>query len=415
MRIAFVAINYAPSIGGSQELVRRVAEGLVRRHGHDVTVVTSDAMHAPAGSDPGRIERPDEVIAGVQVERRPVARRWSTVRRTGRRVGLRLGRDYEPGPQAYGPHGLRFAGAVRREARRSDVVVGVSAPFTTIPLAERSTRGTSTAFVSVPLLHLGDWQPSDAVVAPLLRADRCVTQTDFERAWLADHGVGPDRMAVIPPGCDAEAFPHLDRAASRASLGLPDRPTVAFVGRLASHKGIDTVLAAFARVVEAFPDVSLLLAGQRTSWDLDAALDEGRSTWLDRVHVLEDFPESDKPVVFGAADVVLFPSREESYGIVTLESWAARRPVVVADVGAIGTVVRSAVDGVVVPVDDPDALAQAVVDLLRHPSRAARMGLAGRARVERDFTWDAIVDAWERVLHEAVAARRGEPSPSLAG
>ena len=71
MKITFLAINYAPSVGGAQQLVQRIAEGLVQRHGHQVTVVTTDALYAPAGKNPGKIPIDREVIAGVEVLRLP--------------------------------------------------------------------------------------------------------------------------------------------------------------------------------------------------------------------------------------------------------------------------------------------------------------------------------------------------------
>lgn len=413
MQVTFLAINYAPSVGGSQELVRRVAEGLVARHDHRVTVVTTDALHAPGGPDPGHVEPAREVIDGVEVLRFPVAHGAQSLLRAGRRLGSRLGRVNEPAAIAYGPLGARLALGARRRVRASDVVVAVSAPFTTIPLAERFARGTDTAFVAVPLLHLGDWQPSAQVVSPLRRADRCVTQTDYEADWLVARDLERERIDVIPPGCDVADHPERSSVEARVALGVADRPTVAFIGRLAAHKGIDTVLSAFAELAARDPEPILLLAGQRTTWDLDAALACLPDGIVGRVVVRENFSQADKPTMFAAADVVVFPSREESFGIVTLESWAARRPVVVADVGAIGSVVRTGVDGVVVPVDDVGALAGAVTGLLADPVRRAAYGRAGRERVEAECPWDRIIDRWDGVLRDAVAARRSDRTPAV--
>ncbi|MBU6216302.1 MAG: hypothetical protein KGR17_06820, partial [Acidobacteria bacterium] len=171
MRVAVLCINYAPSVGGAQELVRRLAEGLVGA-GHEVRVVTTDTMLAPASPDAGRLPVGVEVMAGVEVHRLPVARRTQDVLRAGRRVGARLGRRLRPTVLSYGPWGRRLWIAALDAAAWADVVVATSAPFTTIPAAVRAGRRTSTPVVAVPLLHLDDWTPGRSVLDPL----RAVTQ-----------------------------------------------------------------------------------------------------------------------------------------------------------------------------------------------------------------------------------------------
>lgn len=398
MDVTFLAINYAPSVGGAQTLVRRVAEGLVARHGARVRVITTDALHAPGGSDPGRIPVGTEMIDGVEVVRLPVARRTQDVLRQGRRVGARLGRPIRPSVPSYGPWGARLARAAIDAGRRSDVLVGVSAPFTTIPAAWAATRRGDAAFVAAPILHLGQWAPSRRLVRVLAAADGCVALTDAERDWMVDHGVGAARVQVVPPGCDPVAG-EVDRSAARRSLGLPPGPVVATVGRLAAQKGIDTLLAACPALLAAHPGLTVVLAGSRTAWSgLDAALAALPRHISDRVAVIDGFSDLQRPEVFGAADVVVVPSREEAFGMVVLEAWAAGRPVVASDIPAIRSAVRDGVDAVLVPVGDAAQLATAVSGLLDSPGRAEAMGAAGRSRVAREFTWDSVVDRWNDLL-----------------
>jgi len=403
VRVAFLCINYAPSVGGAQELVRRIAEGLVGR-GDEVRVVTTDTLHAPSSPDPGRLPVGAEELAGVEVHRLPVARRTQSLLRSARRVGARFGRPIRPTVLSYGPWGRRLWQAAREATDWADVVVATSAPYTTIPAAVRAARGGPTPVVAVPLLHLDDWTPGRSVVEPLRRASTVVALTTAERDWVVGAGVAGDRCVVVPPGVEPTGV-HLAGPA-RERLGLRDVPTVALVGRLAATKGIDTLLAAAPEVLRACPDAQFLLAGRRTAWSgLDDLVASSPPEVRDRVVVRADFSDAERPDVFAAADVVAFPSREESFGLVVLEAWAAGRPVVAASGPAVASVVRDGVDGLLVPVDDAPALATAVGGLLAEPSRATAVGRAGSDRVAHEFGWDVVVERWSDLLGSVVAGR----------
>ena len=172
-----------------------------------------------------------------------------------------------------------------------------------------------------------------------------------------------------------------------------------FIGRLAAHKGIDTLLAACPSLLSAHPDLTILLAGSRTGWSgLGAALEAMPADTAERVVVLEDFAESDRDLILGAADIVVVPSREEAFGMVILEAWAAQRPVVASDIAAVRSVIRDGVDGLLVPVGQAEALATAVGSLLASPETAQRLGLAGSQRIAEEFSWEVVVDRWNEEL-----------------
>ena len=415
MKITFLAINYSPSVGGAQQLVQRIAEGLVQRHGHQVTIVTTDALYAPAGKNPGKIPVGHEVMNGVEVLRLPVSRRTHDLLRAVRRIGARFGRPIVPSVTAYGPWGRKLALGARRAARNSDVIVGVSAPFTTVPAADIFTRnGKSAAFVALPILHLGDWMPSGSLLKSILRADRCIALTTAEEAWLLANGLEPSKSTVIPPGCNS-GDTTLDRGAAQRRLGLIERPTLVFIGRLAAYKGIDTLLAACPQLLSTHLDLSIILAGSRTGWSgLAAALGSLDQEAAERVVVLEDFAESDRDLILGAADIVVVPSREEAFGMVILEAWAAQRPVVASDIAAVRSVIRDGVDGLLVPVGQPEALATAISSLLDDPGAAQRLGLAGQQRIAEEFSWDVVVDRWNEEL-VAVSASQASSELSAKG
>lgn len=199
----------------------------------------------------------------------------------------------------------------------------------------------------------------------------CVSEDEAERGRQA--GVR-GATVVNPNGVDLDRWTvptSQERSAARAGLGLGDGPLVVCVGRLARQKGQDVLLAALPRLRVAAPGVQVALVGDGPD----------RASLSGQPDVLLRGACADVRPWVRAADVVAVPSRwEAGVPLVALEAMASGRPVVLADVAG-----ASAVRGVaeVVPVDDPDALADALSLVLRDPARAADAGRHGRAHVER--------------------------------
>jgi len=409
MRITFLATNYAPSVGGAQLHVQRVAEGLVARHGHDVSVLTTDAWFSPTVLEAEPIPVREELLNGVHVRRLSPARRVHVGLRGARRAARRVHLWEPDGPTllSVGPLSARLAVEAGRAGRRSDVVVGVSVPSAMVAGADLGTRGTTAARVVMPLLHLSTETPRPWALRTMRRADGCTASTAFERDWLVRHGVPSDRLAVLPPGCDPERYPDLGPRAARASLGLPDGPTIGFVGRFAPNKGLETLSRAMVRVWRDHPGVNLLLAGSRAGWaGLDPWLSELREVAGDRLVLRVGFDEADKPALLSACDVIAFPSRDESFGMVIIEAWCARRAVVASDIEAIRSLIEPGVTGDLVPVGDAGVLASHLAALLEDPSTRTRWGATGRELAESRFSWSHVVDSWDGFLRDSVERRR---------
>lgn len=405
LRVTFVTLNYRPSIGGAQDHVEAVATRLVAR-GHVVTVLTTDALRTPLSTDPGRIARGRDTFDGVEVHRFPVGRRVARLLRLGAKLVDRgrtttWQRDPFSRPWFAGPLAVRFGWATWRARRIDDVVVACEAPFLTLVAPPLLRPGARSAVVAMPLLHLGQGEPDPLLLRALRRSDRISTSTAVEREALVALGVDRARVRIIPPGTDPSRFADRNPSEARLLLDLPDRPTVGYLGRLVPYKGIDVLLEAVALLWTTNPEVNVLVAGSTSSWTgLDELLDRARLLGGDRLILRADFDAADKSTLLSACDVVACPSRDESFGMVTVEAWAARRPVVAADIAAVRDVVEEGMDALLIPVGDASALAEAISTLLRDPTRARLFGAAGRRKVEQSLGWESIVDRWEQLLAE---------------
>jgi starch synthase len=205
--------------------------------------------------------------------------------------------------------------------------------------------------------------------------------------------IAPERVRVIRNGIDtAEYAPDPGRDVLARHGIDPSRPYVIFVGRITRQKGVPVLLRAAAALD---PSAQLVLcAGAADTAELGAevatlvaGLQETRSgvTWIP-----EMLPKHDIIQLLSHALAFVCPSVYEPLGIVNLEAMACATAVVASRVGGIPEVVSDGGTGLLVPPDDPGALAEAMNALLRDPARADAMGRAGRARAVDEFSWDAV-------------------------
>jgi alpha-maltose-1-phosphate synthase len=220
--------------------------------------------------------------------------------------------------------------------------------------------------------------------------------------------ISPERVRVIRNGIDTTEYapdPGTD-VLDRYGIDL-DRPYVSFVGRITRQKGLPVLLRAASGLV---PEAQLVLcAGQADTAELLAEVTElvdglrvSRSgvLWLP-----EMLPKREVIQLLTHAAVFACPSIYEPLGIVNLEAMACATAVVASRTGGIPEVVADGETGLLVPPDDPEALADALNTLLRDPERAWAMGQAGRKRAVAEFGWAAIaarvVDLYTELTHRA--------------
>ncbi len=204
------------------------------------------------------------------------------------------------------------------------------------------------------------------------------------------------RAVVIPHG-----LPDLARGVRPASRG--DGVEVLFVGRLERRKGVDVLLEAAPAVLQAAPAARLTLVGEDVAGDepwRDAFLQRHRgAAWLKRVRFEGPLPREALLARYAACDLVVVPSRYESFGLTALEAMIFAKPCVASDAGGLREVVADGETGLLVIPDDPAALTAAVLRLVRDAGLRRTMGTAARRRYEAAFTAAIMarsVEAWAR-------------------
>ena len=205
--------------------------------------------------------------------------------------------------------------------------------------------------------------------------------------------ISPERVRVIRNGIDTAEYapdPGTD-VLLRHGVDLL-RPYVIFVGRITRQKGVPVLLRAAAALDPAAQLV--LCAGAADTPELEAEVSELvaglQATRSGVIWIPEMLPKTDVIQLLSHALAFVCPSVYEPLGIVNLEAMGCATAVVASRVGGIPEVVEEGVTGLLVPPDDPAALADALNLLLRDPGRAAALGLAGRGRAAAEFSWDAV-------------------------
>jgi len=210
----------------------------------------------------------------------------------------------------------------------------------------------------------------------------------------------PNRVEVIYNGLDPQPFLTPRRLDMRRQWGLAaDTPLIGFVGQLDERKGVHTLLSAFAGMKDRNHDAHLVMVGEGPLRPM--ILEFGRSHHLDdRIHLLgfrDDIEEIMKNIT-----LLVLPSLWEGFGIVLLEAMAAAKPVVTTAVSSMPEIVLDRLTGRVVPVQDVDALMQAMEEILAHPDRAQLWGQNGRKRVQEHFTLEQMIDRYLRLFQEQI-------------
>ncbi|WP_068275976.1 glycosyltransferase family 4 protein [Aldersonia kunmingensis] len=211
----------------------------------------------------------------------------------------------------------------------------------------------------------------------------------------------------VPPGVDSDKFrPDSGaRAELRARYGLGDRPTVLCLSRLVPRKGQDALIRALPKVRSRVDGAVLVIVGGGPYEDALHRLAQ-KCGVAEHVVFTGGVPSAELAAHHTIADVFAMPCRTrgagldvEGLGIVFLEASASGVPVVAGTSGGAPETVIEGKTGQVVDGRSLDAIADAVADLLADPDRAAAMGKAGRAWVERDWRWDTMAGRLDDLLH----------------
>lgn len=319
------------------------------------------------------------------------------------------GEGFEPGLLAgTGRFDVAYASRLRAIVRRERIDLVQTHLLGTSVYATVACLGTRVPVVST--FHgLPDISTDDRLLGVKLgllrrRRNRVVCVSDPLARHVASLARLPTPVEVIPNGIDVDAFATAGtRGRLRAELGLPrDALVVGALGNVRPSKGYDVLLEAFARLHAAEPCSRLVVAGQARGplFDELVAL-RGRLGLDDACHFI-GFRE-DVADVLHSLDVFVLSSNDEGFSLATVQAMAAGVPVVATRCGGPEQIVGDSGGGLLVPTRDPDALAAAVLKVLREPALAADLRARAMGRAADGFSIDRMLDRYSELYRRCLA------------
>jgi glycosyltransferase involved in cell wall biosynthesis len=399
---------FHPAHGGTEMALLELSREMVKR-GHRVTVLTSNQLCLED------FQRPryhpslpkEETWKGIRIIR---VRLPPFQRTLLARLGALCLRSRVPfGDTLWYRTQVPHLPQMIRRARQlnPDILYAVPFPTATPYYAWQAASHLGCPWVIQPHIHEARMNESLLKIMKWLfpQASAVLTNTEPEKKFLVSQGIEPSKIRVFGQGLSASALIPGDGQAFRRRQGWTDEPLIVFLGRKVEGKGIETLLSVMPRVWAETPRAVLLLAGQSSPYfkDLLDRLPVARDV---RLRSLDNFPEKEKTDLLAAADLLALPSAVESFGVVFLEAWAQRKPVIAANIPAVAALVEEGKDGTLVPYDDRPALAQAILRLLKDPDRRRQMGEAGRGKVRERFEVGKVAEKMEAFFLELIARNR---------
>ena len=293
-----------------------------------------------------------------------------------------------------------------------DLVHAYTLPFDSVAYAaQRYAQRNGIPFVFTPLTHLGE-DAKSAVrehytlphqIEMSRRSNRVLAQTAIERDYLIVRGVPAAKIVVVGPGVDPDIIRGGNGEEFRQRYSL-DGPIVFYIGVHAYDKGTVHLIEAMQLLWKRGSIATLVLAGVHFPGFgkyLDSLPQEARDHCL----VLGRVEEEEKRDLLAAGDVFVMASRTDSFGIVYLEAWLYKKPVIGAIAGGVPDVITHEKDGLLVPFGNVPELAKAIELLLQEKELAKCLGQTGYEKTLARHTWDHKYEQVREVYEELTPLR----------
>ena len=221
-------------------------------------------------------------------------------------------------------------------------------------------------------------------------------------------GLPFEKINVIPNGINLSNFTGIERDYDfRRQYAMDNEKIILYVGRLVYEKGIQHLIAAMPKILSNYHDAKLIIAGRGGMMDELKA--EARNLGLgNKVYFTGYLDSKQVQKMYKCADVAVFPSTYEPFGIVALEAMLAGVPTVVSDVGGLNEIVNHGVDGMKSYAGNPNSIADSVTALLYDHQLAANVSKKAKQKVKEQFNWEKIAQDTHFTYEKAICQTMAE-------
>jgi len=223
-------------------------------------------------------------------------------------------------------------------------------------------------------------------------------------------GLPFEKINVVANGVNLNKFTGMDRDYTfRRKYAMDNEKIILFMGRLVYEKGIQHLIAAMPKVLEGYHDAKLIIAGKGGMVDELRAQAEYLGLG-EKVYFAGYMNGKDVEKLYKAADISVFPSTYEPFGIVALEGMLAERPIVVSDAGGLGEIVEHRETGMKSYCGNANSIADSILELLYNPELCANIVKKAKAKVKNNYNWAKIAQdthfTYQKAICETMAERQ---------
>ncbi len=410
MKILHVVHNYYPSVGGTQYLFQNISEKLVADYEDEVTVFTTDSFFGPQRKQYKKIKEKENSINGVKVIRFSYFKLhfvlFDRVFQLCNRFKIKIPDKLKQ--LRIGPLSL----SLRRALLNTDfdVVCASASSYTYMQYPLYRQKGLyAKPFVFMGALHLSDNAANDHLFKQTLEAIKAseyfIANTYFERDRLISYGVKEDNINVIGCGIDLVKYEAASVKSVKEKLKIENNTVIGYFGRHDKVKGIDMLLYVFELLSKTNSNVVLVIGGSSSDYtkEIKNIIKSFDVETQQKCFLLEDIEEENKAALFHTFDIFVYPSIQESFGIVFLEAWACKKPVIGVNTGAVSAVITHEKDGFLIEPNNADQLSRYCTTLIKDVNLRHEMGENGYRKVKERYTWDIVTNKYRAVYGAAIS------------
>ena len=221
-------------------------------------------------------------------------------------------------------------------------------------------------------------------------------------------GLPYEKINVVPNGVNLNLFNGIERDYTfRRKFAMDNEKIILFIGRLVYEKGVQHLISAMPKILENYHDVKLVIAGKGGMLDELKAQVEAMGLGQ-KVYFTGYLNAKQVSKMYKCADISVFPSTYEPFGIVALEAMLAGVPTVVSDVGGLNEIVEHGVDGMKSYAGNPNSLADSILELLFNPQLCESISKKAKTKVKNEYSWTKIAQDTHFIYQKAICQTMAE-------
>ena len=249
--------------------------------------------------------------------------------------------------------------------------------------------------IVTPFLHDSNLRYQNQIMFKILnKFDKIIACTNHEKKLYISNGIKEKKICVLPMGVDINRF-QKDCRSDFLKYNSINSPILLFCGHKNYEKGALTILDTIPLIIKEYPNISFIFIGaSRKAFNYKYAKIRKNYPSLQIINISPDnlsgIFDPQKIGAFQLTDIFCMPSRSDAYGIVYLEAWACKKPVIGVNNDSMREVIEHEKDGILIKFDDVEDLKEAIINLLRNPKKRKDMGENGFLKVSKFNNWNEI-------------------------